>query len=66
MFVVVLNDGQTYTDLEGCVVLDVPDDIWNADDDDDCLDDWVAENSHRGFPVTWNAPGDGHGIIPTR
>lgn len=52
MFVVVLNDGETYTDLEGCVILQVPDDIWNADDDDDCLDDWVADNAHTGLPIT--------------
>lgn len=49
MFVVVLNDGETYTDLEGCVILQVPDEVWNADDD---LDDWVAENSHTGLPIT--------------
>ena len=27
MLIVVLNDGETWTDVEGCLVLDVPDEI---------------------------------------
>ena len=27
MLIVVLNDGETWTNVEGCIVLDVPDDL---------------------------------------
>lgn len=46
MRVVVLNDGETYTSIEGCVVLDVPDDI-----DDEDLDDFVSDNYSSGRPI---------------
>lgn len=44
--VVILNDGETYTSIQGCVVLEVPDTV--SDDD---LDDYVADNFWRGTPI---------------
>lgn len=31
MKVVVLNDGETYSDISGCRVIDIPDDVEDAD-----------------------------------
>lgn len=44
--VVVLNDGETFTSIDGCVVLDVPANVC-----DDHLDGFVADNFHTGTPV---------------
>lgn len=44
--VVVLNDGETFTAIEGCVILDVPDTVHDEE-----VDDWVKENAHKGFPI---------------
>lgn len=33
MLVVVLNDGETYTDIEGCRVLELPDELDSEDID---------------------------------
>lgn len=41
MIVVVLNDGETYSDISGCVILEVPDDVED-------VDTYVKENSHNG------------------
>jgi hypothetical protein len=46
MQVVVLNDGETYTDIEWCVVLEVPDHL-----DGDDLDDYVKENHADGVLI---------------
>lgn len=45
-YVVVLNDGETYTSLEGCVVLNIPDDIDEGD-----VDVYVKEHSIQGQPI---------------
>lgn len=44
MLVVVLNDGETYTDIGGCVVLEVPDEIKD-------VDLYVKKNLHEGIDV---------------
>lgn len=49
MHVVVLNDGETFSSIEGCVVLEIPDTV---DVDSDDLDDYVAENYHSGMQIT--------------
>jgi hypothetical protein len=41
MIVVVLNDGETYSDARGCVVLEVPDDVED-------VDTYVKENYRNG------------------
>lgn len=46
MFVVVLNDGETYTALEGCVILALPDALGDEE-----VDEWVADNYINGTPV---------------
>ena len=44
---VVLNDGETYTNIGGCVILEVPFDIPEED-----IDHWIKENSQaRGQDV---------------
>lgn len=48
MKIVVLNDGETYSDLYGCVILDVPEAI--AGDD---LDEFIKENYESGVSLTW-------------
>lgn len=45
--VVILNDGETFSDIEGCVVLDVPDDLVG-----DEVDAYVAENYDQGAQIT--------------
>ena len=47
MRVVVLNDGETYTDMQGCMILFVPDDIV-----DDNVDRYVKSYSHTGVRVS--------------
>jgi len=44
MLVVVLADGETYTEIEGCKILQVPDDVVDPDS-------YVRENADRGTPV---------------
>lgn len=44
--VVVLNDGETYSDLTGCVVLELPDGLPDVD-----VDEFVQENYVHGIPV---------------
>lgn len=39
MRVVVLNDGETYSSIEGCVILDVPDSVPDED-----MDEYVKEH----------------------
>jgi len=46
MLVVVLNDGETYTDLDGCEVLEVPDDTL-----DENVDWYVQDNYGTGTPI---------------
>jgi hypothetical protein len=45
--VVVLNDGETYTSIDGCVVLEVPDDLLESPD----LDTYVSEHYNKGKQV---------------
>lgn len=47
--VVVLNDGETYTALEGCVILEIPESV-DAESDD--LDYYVKDNYKNGTPIT--------------
>jgi len=46
MLVVVLNDGETYTDLDGCVVLEVPDSF-----EGDEVDEYVKACYDEGSPI---------------
>ena len=45
--VVVLNDGETYTSLNGCTILDVPDDV--EDTYEGGCDGYVKD--HKGTPI---------------
>jgi hypothetical protein len=47
--VVVLNDGETFTDLSGCVILEVPQEVCNVPDD---IDYWIKEHSSEGKPIS--------------
>ena len=44
--VVILNDGETYTDIEGCRVLLLPDHV--ADED---MDEYVKDNYASAVPL---------------
>lgn len=46
-WVVVLNDGETFTSLRGCVVLRIPPNLPEED-----VDEWVKEHSHEGLPIS--------------
>jgi hypothetical protein len=46
MYVVVLNDGETYTDLDGCEVMVVPDFY-----EDDEVDAYISDNYGTGIAV---------------
>ena len=48
--VVVLNDGETYTSLPGCVILEVPQEV--MDDEGDDIDYWIKEHSSEGKPIS--------------
>ena len=47
--VVVLNDGETYTSLSGCMILQVPQEVWDIPDD---IDYWIKEHSSEGKPIS--------------
>jgi hypothetical protein len=44
--VVILNDGETYTNIEGCGILSIPDDIL-----DDDVDDYVKDHHQQGISI---------------
>ena len=46
--VVVLNDGETYSNIEGCGILSIPDDITGDD-----VDDYVKEHSHESISIKY-------------
>jgi hypothetical protein len=46
MLVVILNDGETYTDLDGSRVLRVPDDV-----EDDDVDSYVKKHYDDGLDI---------------
>jgi hypothetical protein len=46
--VVVLNDGETYTSLPGCVILEVPQEVMGDDD----IDYWIKEHSSEGKHIS--------------
>ena len=52
MLYVVLNDGETYTDAEGCRLIDGPDDL-------DTFEDYLAN------PESFRAEYAGEGSLPT-
>ena len=43
--IVVLNDGETFTSLRGCMIFELPNDL---PDDDYAVEDWVRENWTEG------------------
>ena len=45
MRVVVLNDGETYTDIEGCKIVWVPNAV-EGDDIDQCVKDHAASGTY--------------------
>jgi uncharacterized protein YheU (UPF0270 family) len=46
--VVVLNDGETWTTIEGCAIVDVPNEVMESGD----VDGWIKDNVYReGTPV---------------
>jgi len=44
MQVVILNDGETYTNIRGCVILDIPSDVED-------IDQYVKDHYGEGTPV---------------
>ena len=44
--VVILNDGETYTNIEGCGILSISDDIL-----DDDVDDYVKDHHQQGISI---------------
>jgi hypothetical protein len=46
MKIVVLNDGETYTDLAGCVIVEVPDDM-DAED----IEAWLPDMLEDGLSI---------------
>ena len=46
--IVVLNDGETFTNLRGCRIMTLPD---NLPDDDLAVEDWIFENWSGGTPI---------------
>ena len=44
--IVILNDGETYTNIEGCGILSIPNDIL-----DDDVDDYVKEHHQQGISI---------------
>lgn len=46
MMLMILNDGETYTNLKGCIIIEVPD---NPEDTIDDLDHLVKDAA-EGFP----------------
>ena len=49
--VVVLNDGETYTSLPGCVILEVPQEVMDDEGDDD-IDYWIKEHFSEGKHIS--------------
>jgi hypothetical protein len=47
MLVMVLNDGETFTSLSGCRVLNVPEDVPPED-----IAEWVKKNYQNGEDLT--------------
>ena len=43
--IVVLNDGETFTNLRGCMIFELPNDL---PDDDYAVEDWIRENWTEG------------------
>ena len=43
--IVVLNDGETFTSLRGCMIFELPNDL---PDEDYAVEDWVRENWTEG------------------
>jgi hypothetical protein len=47
MLIVVLNDGETYTDIDGCVIVDVPDEMDSED-----IEMYLREGEWDGLDIT--------------
>jgi hypothetical protein len=43
--IVLLNDGETFTNVRGCRIVTLPD---NLPDDDSAVEDWIRENPDEG------------------
>ena len=46
--IVLLNDGETFTNVRGCRIVTLPD---NLPDDDSAVEDWIRENHDSGEPI---------------
>ena len=46
--IVLLNDGETFTNVRGCRIMTLPD---NLPDDDSAVEDWIRENHDSGEPI---------------
>jgi len=46
MLIVVLNDGETFTGIEGCVIVDVPDEMDSED-----IEMYLREGEWDGFDI---------------
>jgi len=49
MLIVVLNDGETFSDIEGCNVFYVPPHIESTED----IEQYIEDNAAVGLPVSW-------------
>jgi hypothetical protein len=45
--IVILNDGETYSSIDGCVILEVPSELLGTDE----IEDYIEENYYKGRPV---------------
>jgi len=45
--VVVLNDGETFTHISGCKIIEIPDHV-----QDDCVDEYVSEQYVEGKGIS--------------
>ena len=49
MLVVVLNDGETFSAIEGCNVFYVPPHL----EDTEAIERYIQEHAHVGLPIDW-------------
>jgi hypothetical protein len=69
-YIMVLNDGETFTDVDGCAIVAVPDDA-DSEQIEAQLDADDGTNYHATFhtnpdgKVAWWTGDDHHGTIPS-
>jgi hypothetical protein len=65
MWVIVLNDGETYTAVSGCSILYVPTSVDDVDDIDGFVKENVEEKGYNiGMVERYNTPSIGDLFVP--